>query len=111
MEPTETLEPRHAHVFDKLLQTNRAFRAVDAVFFRGVVREHARPAWPARALTRRRTPVRTVRGDARVDVCLPLSLVIRQVARRELPMANGTFVLLGELRRVGWQWSPMCCVG
>lgn len=106
VEPAQTLQPRHRHAHLELLQADGALGAVDAVLLRRRVGEHAGPPLAGAAAARfaacGRGAVGAVRGDADVDVGLALGLEVGEAAGRELAVADGAFVFLGEL---GWVWG------
>lgn len=110
MESTQALEPCHRNAHLELLETDRALRTIHAVLLRGNVRKHARPprtrAFPRR---RRASTISTVRGNARVNMCLPQLRRVCQALRWQLTMTDRAFVLLRQLRRIWRQRSPMRC--
>ena len=112
MEPAQTLQPRHGHANLELLEADSTLGRVHAVLLRRHVREHTSP--PRRWRRRRRgRPITTTRasgacrgrasvsatgGDANGDVGLAQGLEVGEGPLGELPMADGAFVLLGDLR-------------
>lgn len=120
MEPAQTFQSRHGHADLELLEADGTLGRVHAVLLRRHVREQAGP--PRRRRRQRRgrrittakasgrwwrASVSAVRGNANGDVGLAQSLEVREGPLRELPVADGTLVLLGDLRPgLGDGWQP-----
>ena len=45
VEPAQTLQPSHMHLYFKLLEADRTLRVVYAVLLRRLIWEHPRPPW------------------------------------------------------------------
>jgi len=112
MEATEALEAGHGDADLELLEADGALGRVDAVLLGGEVGEHA---GAARRLARRglaAVGIAAVGRDADGDVGLAEGLVVGERAGRQRAVADGTFVLLGDLgRRRRRRWEAAALVG